>query len=38
MVPFGQLLRRVFCRHEFRYSVSRPGTLVCQNCGHRKHD
>ena len=33
-----KLLRRLTCRHDYRYSVSKPGTLVCRRCGSRKHD
>ena len=38
MLKMSRLLRQVFCRHAFRYSQSRPGTLVCERCGHRRHD
>lgn len=33
-----KLLRRLTCRHDYRYSMSKPGTLVCRRCGSRKHD
>jgi len=38
MLKFLEGLRRIFCRHDFRYSKSRPGTLVCQLCGYRRRD
>ena len=31
-----QWLARLSCRHEYRYSRSRPGTLVCKRCRKRK--
>ncbi len=32
----GNMLRRIGCKHRYRYSRSKPGTLVCRDCGHRR--
>ena len=31
-----QWLRRLRCDHDFKYSRSRPGTLVCKKCMARR--
>ena len=33
---FAVWLRRLNCEHNYQYSRSRPGTLVCKRCGSRK--
>tara|TARA_R110000787_G_scaffold226347_2_gene334107 strand:- start:726 stop:839 length:114 start_codon:yes stop_codon:yes gene_type:complete len=30
------LLQRLRCRHEYKYSRTKPGTLVCKKCRARK--
>jgi len=29
-------LKQLRCKHRFRYSRSKPGTLVCKDCRARK--
>lgn len=38
MLKVRDILGRLLCRHDYRYSQSQPGTLVCRICGHRRHD
>jgi hypothetical protein len=30
------LLQRLRCQHEYKYSRTKPGTLVCKKCRARK--
>jgi hypothetical protein len=35
-VMFKTLLQRLRCKHEYKFSRSKPGTLVCKKCHARK--